>query len=325
MTSNTIDWEQFVFIASDYLVLTTCYCRLKAKNLLKYLPEDLCLYLEEITSINRNRNNTLLNEIKNIAEIFNKNNIDYVFLKGGAYLIKNYYNDFGERMLGDIDILVNDDQIDDSYQLLIKDNYIETTQGISAKYFDNKHLPRLQHNLNLAAVEIHSKVLLKSYNGVLAVKDILNSKELVQNVYVPSNQHLLFHSILNFQANDSGYTFSRISLKSIYDLLIIKRNHDFSYDDKFKPAYFKNYFSIAKIFFTDFDAFKSNLFINNLFLLKLKYPFLRKSIDYMIRKIQFLSTLITSRIWFFFKNKNYRKDIVKDYKRIFGLTKLKNS
>ena len=85
MTSHSIDWEQFVFIASDYLVLTTCYCRLKQKNLVDFIPEDLALYLEEITTINRNRNLTLLKEIECIATLFNDHKINYVFLKGAAF------------------------------------------------------------------------------------------------------------------------------------------------------------------------------------------------------------------------------------------------
>ena len=315
IVSHSIHWEQFVFIASDYLVLTTCYCRLKQKNLIDFIPEDLKLYLEEITTINRNRNLTLLKEIKSIATLFNDHKINYVFLKGAAFLLKDHFEDPGERMLGDIDILVDESQIETSYQLLLNHNYKGTTQGISAKYFDHKHLPRLQSDSKLAAVEIHNKLVINSYNDVLNVKDILNTKESVQHVYVPSNKHLLFHSILNFQANDSGFTYSKISFRSIYDLLILNNKYSYNFDDRFKPSYFKNYFSIAKIFFSDFNTFKSNSFINTLFLTKLKYSWLRKTIDYFIRNIIFLKTVFTTRLWFFISNKNYRKDIIKAYKR----------
>ncbi|MBR9844951.1 MAG: nucleotidyltransferase family protein [Algicola sp.] len=315
MTSHSIDWEQFVFIASDYLVLTTCYCRLKQKNLVDFIPEDLALYLEEITTINRNRNLTLLKEIECIATLFNDHKINYVFLKGAAFLVKEHFEDFGERMLGDIDILVDESQIETSYQILLNNNYKGTAQGISAKYFDHKHLPRLQSDSKLAAVEIHKKLVIKSYNDVLHVKGILKTKEAVQDIYVPSNEHLLFHSILNFQANDSGYVYSRISFKSIYDLLILNQKYNYNFDDRFKPSYFKNYFSIAKIFFSDFNTFKSNIFINRLFLLKLKYTWLRKTIDYFIENIIFLKAIFTTRIWFFISSKSYRKDIIKAYKR----------
>ncbi|WP_152604817.1 nucleotidyltransferase family protein [Psychroserpens jangbogonensis] len=325
MTSNAIDWEKFVFIASDYLVLTTCYCKLKQKNLLAYIPEELALYLEEITTINRNRNETLKDEISQISKILRTNKIDHVFLKGSALLVKNYYEDLGERMLGDIDILVDETKMETTYQLLIDNNYIGTAQGISSRYFDHKHLPRLQSDVNLAAVEVHKKVLSKTYKGILNTNKILDTKESVQDIYVPSDKHLLFHSILNFQANDSGYMYSKISFKSIYDLLILKRKTNLEFDDTFKPAYFKNYFSIAKLFFSDLNSFESNAFINNLFLIKLKHPFLRKFIDYVLRNFQFIKALFTSRIWAFINNKRYRKDLFKDYKRIIGFSGLKKS
>ncbi|WP_431133981.1 nucleotidyltransferase family protein [Psychroserpens mesophilus] len=314
LVSNYIDWEQFVFIASDYLVLTTCYCRLKEKKLLKYIPEDLELYLEEITTINKNRNKTLLTEITAISEILKTNQIPHVFLKGSAFLIKNLYQDLGERMIGDIDILVNESQMKKSYQLLIDYQYTGTSQGLSAKYFDHKHLPRLKSDAKLAAVEVHKKVLLKSYKGILDTETIINHKECVHNIFVPSNKHLLYHTILNFQANDSGYKYCRISFKSIYDLLILKGKTNLNFDKTFEPTYFKNYFSIAKIFFNDFNSFKTKPLTNRVFLLKLKFPLLRKFIDYLLSKIEFIKVIITSRIWFFITNKDYRTDLFKRIK-----------
>lgn len=324
MVSQTIDWEQFVYVASNYLVLTTCYCRLKEKELLKYLPEDLTQYLEQITTINRNRNVTIIEEIHDIANILNTNNVNYVFLKGSALLIKDYYNDIGERMLGDIDILVEEDQMHTCYQLLIDNGYTGTSQGLSARHFDFKHLPRLQSDTNLAAVEVHRKVLLKPHKGILDAEDILKNKECVETIFVPSPNHLLYHTILNFQANDLGYMHSRISFKSIYDFLVLRKMHNYDIDHIFKPAYFKHYFSIAKIFFNDFNMFKSNRFINSMFLMKLKHPYLRKSIDNVLLKLQFLKVIITSRIWSFLTKKAYRNEVFNEKRRILGLNRKKS-
>lgn len=323
--SQTIDWEKFVIVASDYLVLTTCYCRLKDKDVLQYLPEDLSTYLEEITAINRNRNQTLLSEITHVSEVLKAHNIDHVFLKGSAFLAKHLYKDFGERMLGDIDILVDEKQLNLAYNLLIENGYKGTEKDITSKYFDFKHLPRLQSDKYFAAVEVHRKVTLQPYKGLLSSDSILINKNNNNGIFVPNNDHLLVHTILNFQANDLGYRFSRISPKSIYDVLLLKNAYEFDLNHVANFPYFRNYFSIAKIFFKDFRDFKSNTFINNLFLFKLKYPTLRRLIDSVKRKSTYIKVIISSRILFFITNKNYRKDIFKDYKRILGLRKLKKS
>ena len=42
-----------------------------------------------------------------MSEILNNEKIDYVFIKGAAMLLGGYFTDIGERMIGDIDFLVN--------------------------------------------------------------------------------------------------------------------------------------------------------------------------------------------------------------------------
>ncbi len=320
LKSESVDWENFVIIASDYLVLTSCYCSLKRKELLQFIPKDLEVYLEEITKINRNRNLSLTEEISKIASLLNASNINYVFLKGSAFLLYNYYDDLGERMIGDIDILVEENQLKKAYDILIDYNYITTPQGISARFFDHKHLPRLKSDVRLAAVEVHKKLILKSINGILEPNSILTRKQYINGYYLPSNDDLIYHSILNFQDNDSGHFYSRISFKSIYDLLILKRKIGLEASQIPNHSFFRSYFAVAKQFFSDFDQMRSSSISKHLFLFKLKFPFVKRTIDFVLNKLRFLKTILTSRIWTFIKNKNYRKALFEDYKRILGLS-----
>ena len=88
LKSNSINWETLVKTASNHLVLTTVYCRLNQKQLLHLLPEDLNIYLSELTAINRNRNETIANEVKWIAKLLNENKIEHVFFKGAGLLLE---------------------------------------------------------------------------------------------------------------------------------------------------------------------------------------------------------------------------------------------
>ena len=81
LETSDIDWENLVKTASRHLVLTTVYCRLKQKNLLNYLPKDLQKYLEELTSINRNRNKKLIQEAQILVNILDHHNINMYLLK----------------------------------------------------------------------------------------------------------------------------------------------------------------------------------------------------------------------------------------------------
>ena len=67
---TSIDWDAIVIIGSKHLMLPALYCNLKTKDLLQLIPEELQIYLEEITAINRGRNEILLKEANEISNIF---------------------------------------------------------------------------------------------------------------------------------------------------------------------------------------------------------------------------------------------------------------
>ena len=116
-----IDYKKTVKIASSHLILPALYINLKRKNCLNYLPVDLVKYLQEIYLINKNRNKKLIKESEEIAKILRKNKIKFTFLKGTAHIYSKIYNNIGERMIGDIDLLVN--QIDLKRAVLAIKNY----------------------------------------------------------------------------------------------------------------------------------------------------------------------------------------------------------
>jgi len=100
LSCETMDWEWFVKASSQLGVKTSSYCRLEQKNLLDLLPDDLNTYLSEITKINRERNKALLQQVKEISNLFNTNNINHVFIKGCALLASGYFKDYAERLIG---------------------------------------------------------------------------------------------------------------------------------------------------------------------------------------------------------------------------------
>ena len=209
-----IDWDQFVTIASDHLVLTTSYCKLKERKFLTCLPPELSIYLEELTAINRNRNHKLIDEAKGLAELFETNNINYVFLKGTAMLIAEYYDDLGERMVGDIDMLIDERQIHKAFDILLTSGYTKMPSSLRATFFEHKHLDRLVSNNSMCAVELHKYVLNKPVGNILETTAILETKKFHGKSAIPNINHLFIHNILNFQVNDKGHYYSNISLRS---------------------------------------------------------------------------------------------------------------
>ena len=105
-----IKYEKIVKISSNHLMLPSLYVNLKRKKLLKHIPNELKEYIKKIYEINKNRNRVLIKELKEVSNYLNSNKINHVFLKGSSIITGNYIEDIGERMIGDIDILIDYNQ-----------------------------------------------------------------------------------------------------------------------------------------------------------------------------------------------------------------------
>jgi len=326
LMKETMDWEAIVKVASLHLVLPTVFCRLKQKSLIDVLPLDLRVYLKELTSINRNRNKTLLAEIHNISKLFNHHNINHVFLKGSALLAANYYKDIGERMIGDIDILVHINDLDTAYNLLITNKHTPLPETLGQQYFEHKHLPRLIPETGLGAIELHKKLLSKPHFNVLNSDNVLKSKQLINNIYIPSSLYLLRHNVLNFQINDKAYFYTMLGLRSAYDtILLLKQHHEINFEQELLDSYFNKYVLLISIFFKDIPKIPStskNNFQKYFFLLQIKHLHLKK-VCHTILNYYLYCMLLMERSYLFLTNCNYRKAIIKDRHRILKIIKPK--
>ena len=310
LSDPTFDWDAIVIHGSQHLVLPAIYCRLKRKALLHLVPEELVLYLDELTSINRNRNQTLLKQIHSIAEILNSNHINYVFLKGTALLALGCYEDSGERMMGDIDILVEKSQIDKAQNLLKASGYNKTLNR-NFKSKNPRHLPRLISENELAAVELHSELFNKKYWSLMDMTSILKAKQVVNTIALPNKMALSLHNVLNWQLNDFGHYYNAVSLKSIYDLLVLKTHNDPDFISslmKFKQG--QSFLQIAKIYFKDFSTISSNRYMRyrgETYLLSTKNKILNTS----IRGLKSFSQFAAKRVKLLFTNPSYTSYILK--------------
>jgi len=129
-----MDWDWFVKASSQLGVMTNTYCRLEQKGLLDLVPRDLNSYLSEITKINRNRNETLLHQIKELSVLFDAHKIPHVFIKGCALMVLGCFRDFGERLIGDIDVLVETSNLYKGEQLLLSVEYVSVKNSVFGKY-----------------------------------------------------------------------------------------------------------------------------------------------------------------------------------------------
>ncbi|WP_299119821.1 nucleotidyltransferase family protein [uncultured Winogradskyella sp.] len=325
LSHPSFNWDHIVVEGSKHLVLPAIYCRLKAKKLLGLLPKELNSYLTEITSLNRNRNEAILKQVHSISQLLNQHQINYTFLKGSALIVQDIFEDIAERMIGDIDILVDIDQLDNAYHLLITNGYTPIEQTLGNDFFEHKHLPRLKPKHEICAVELHRKLFVSHSNTELKSKTILSKKINRSSVFIPSTEHLLMHNILNFQINDKGTLYNSISFRSAYDTIVLLQEYNHKkewynkwYNKWYNNKIFKRYFNYTSLFFNEIKIItnaKSNFF-TSFYLFKLKHIKFYKFWNRLLKLTNFISVML-NRMSTFLLNKSYRKAIINDRKRIY--------
>lgn len=295
--------EILVKIASAHLILPALYYHIKKSKYINAFPTEFIDYISEIYEINRARNNILIEEVKDIKALFKKNKLKIIFVKGAELITKNIFEDFGVRMVGDIDFLYQNKDKVQIITLLKSNGYKKNNEY---RFWKTKHLRRFVNEDRLFALEAHHEILRLNKKNNLSSQEY---KLLTKNRYYEA---LAKHTILNFQINDYGSLKAIKSLKTIYDFVNIISKFDFDIK-KFKNKNFKKFFIIlSEIGIMNFDI---NLnFFDKLFLiryrLKIKNSIYYK-IDNTICNIIIRTPVIFRQIIEYLFNKSYRKRVLK--------------
>ena len=221
-------WDGIVELGSRHLILPAVYGNLKRKNILKLIPVDLERFLKDIYEKNGERNKKILLQIESLNDLFLKKNIDHIFLKGSALLLSNKFDVLNERMIGDIDILIRKQSILKARDLILKNGYkffnteIDFTKGLIEK----KHLNRMIHENQIAAVELHKEVLNGNKFRLLPSENLFSETVEIGRKKILNSKRLVEHIILNWRFNDYGVLKKTLSLRVVNDYINVSNSDD---------------------------------------------------------------------------------------------------
>lgn len=241
-------WDGIVEMGSRHLVLPAVYGNLKRKNILKLIPVDLEKFLKNIYEKNGERNKKILLQIESLNALFLKNYIDHIFLKGSALLLSNKFDDLNERMIGDIDILIKKESILKARDLIIKNGYkfLKTEINFTEGLIEKKHLNRMTHENQIAAVELHKEVLNGNRFRQLPAENLFSETVGIERKKILNSKRLTEHIILNWRFNDHGVLKKTLSLRVVYDYLNVINSDSTKMQGANKPSQkkFNNYLKI---------------------------------------------------------------------------------
>lgn len=221
LKSDKVDWDEVVKLSTAHYVFPALYINLKKADFLKYIPDDLVEYMQHITDLNRERNQQIIDQAKELNELLLANNITPIFLKGTTHLLEGLYDDIAERMVGDIDFLVDENSVTKAYEVITKKgNYKnENIEDFLGK--NHRHLRRIINDDRIAAVEIHRHLTSKNH---IENFNFNNVKYLKLGSFMLLNyDYQLCHSIIDKQINNNGNRYKDISLKNSYDVFLLSK------------------------------------------------------------------------------------------------------
>ena len=222
LKNNIVDWDAVVKVSTAHYVFPALYCNLKRANFLHYLPEELVNYMIHITDLNRERNQQIIEQAKEINDLLLKNNITPIFLKGTGNLLEGLYEDIAERMVGDIDFIFSENEYTKAIIVLTEFGYSKVIKT-DYDFPSFKHHPRLQIKGKTAAVEIHKELLIEDFADEFNYCFIKRDSQKINSINLMSFQNQLCLSIIAKQINDSGQHFNNIALRNAYDVFLLSK------------------------------------------------------------------------------------------------------
>ena len=306
---ENLDFENLVKISSNQLIITSLYKHLEKFE--KRVPAKFFKYIKDLNKINHERNLVLLKELREISNILNVNKIEHTFIKGSACLIFGIYESVGDRLIGDIDVLVRDKDFSNTVKILKKNQY-KTKKDYEFFIDINHHYPRMTKDGKLFAIEVHRKIL-KTKNHYLNSSEILRNKTQVNNLFVPSYFDSFLICIYNYQINDFGNTYLSYNYRTIYDTILLFEKGGFVFPN-FANKILSNYFLIiSSIGIQNFEG-KINYSKNSITRLRIqlrkKFALIFKIEYFIFNKIIFFKTRF-KQTQMIFRNKDYLKYIIK--------------
>lgn len=226
--SGAVNWEYFVSLCSGHLILPAIYLKFQAHGVINHLPQELAEFLKEIHDLNLERNKKILAQLQSITQRLNKHAIYPIFLKGTAHLLDQLYSEQGERMIGDIDFLVAQNDYLRAVEIMKRDGYA-TGSPVYVDVDILKHYPCLSKPGEVTHIEIHRIPVAENFESWFNSKIIGEEKKQVSALpgcFVLSDKHKIMHNFIHSQLGHKGHLNGIVSFRDLYDLYLLSRRSE---------------------------------------------------------------------------------------------------
>jgi Uncharacterised nucleotidyltransferase len=221
-----LNWEEVIQVAADEYLLSSLHDCIQAMPTPPDVRGEIRNVLSTICELNRERNEKILANVREIAGALNRAGIEPVALKGVAQLLASIYPSLGTRFLNDFDLLVRQSDFSAAIEALRESGYscLNTDPIESAVGHTYPPLSRPDS----VEVDLHRTLGLGICRSMLPASEVLRDSTVHElegvRIRIPSPEHLVTHQIIHSQIHE-GYR-ERIwpGLRSMYDLVLLQRH-----------------------------------------------------------------------------------------------------
>jgi hypothetical protein len=218
------DWGVLLQLADAYHVSPALCVSLKRKGVIESLDTEVHDCLEGIYELNCYHNKTLKKEALNVIRLINTKQVQPVLLKGMAGLMTGLYSDDGERIIGDIDLLVEQSELSEVLRVLLDHGYYcekEIYDKVFSATFYTHELTLMTESWS-AKIDLHVRPTGPSGNN--AFVSTQGAKEQADEVEIegshfllPSPLFRLMHNFYHAQYLDRAYLDGSVNLRQLLD------------------------------------------------------------------------------------------------------------
>ena len=161
-------------------------------------------------------------------------------MKGSSLIYQKIYSDIGERMIGDIDILIEDKRRKEVINLLKTNNY---KSKFIYKVWKANVDPNFINKNRLFSIDLHNNLFPNNYNSLMNSIEILNNAKESRIRCMDLGNEILYN-IYNYAVSDYSYLKCSYSFRKFYD--IKKLFNKFKFDQFEKDNIIKDFFMKVK-------------------------------------------------------------------------------
>jgi hypothetical protein len=224
LSGAEISWPEFVHFADLQYVTPGLWLALKRKQLVQQLPDEASQYLHAVYDMNVQRNSAIRTQLTEILAAMAAEGLTAVPIKGSALLQSGIYEDPGARVMVDLDLLVREDQLQQTARVLYDLGYIDVPESRDAPH-KHHHLDPVYRPGDVASVEVHSEPLNRQARPLLSAAELWREVRKVsvdaQELYVPSATHCALLAIGHSEVADRNLGKLIFSLRAAQDVITL--------------------------------------------------------------------------------------------------------